>query len=551
MFLLVGLAFKIGAVPFHMWTPDVYEGAPTPVTAFFAAAPKLAAMALLVRTLLQGFPGIAAQWQQIIVFLSIASMLLGAFAAIGQRNIKRLMAYSSIGHIGYALIGLAAYSEAGTQSVLVYLAIYLAMTVGTFACILSMRTAEGPVEDIDALSGLAKTNLPMAFVLAMLLFSMAGIPPLAGFFAKLYVFGAAIKANLVTLAVIGVLASVVGAYYYLRLVKIMFFDDAKAAFLPVERGAGFVMTLSGAFVLLFVLGAGAARQCGADRGARAARRYHRRRPMTRRAGELAGGLPACRTSSRSTAPMRRPCAACWPASAARCGSWRSGRRRAAAAPVAPGRRSPATSLPASSPRSTARRRRRGSFRSLPASPSSMPSGGRETSPVCVSNGRTTFLSARRRRAASSLKVPRGRRNRGTIAVIGVGLNLVSAPDDLGRAATFLANHALALSPREALCFLAQTMSDWIGIWNNGEGFAPVREAWLARAGSLGEVLTVNAAGGPVTGIVCRYRRQRRAAHRRRRRPPAQLHLRRRFASPRKIPAHEPAAAKCRPRLRRR
>ncbi len=176
VFLLVGLAFKVGAVPFHMWTPDVYEGAPTPVTAFFAAAPKLAAMALLVRTLLQGFPGIAAQWQQIIVFLSIASMLLGAFAAIGQRNIKRLMAYSSIGHIGYALIGLAANSEAGTQSVLVYLAIYLAMTVGTFACILSMRTAEGPVEDIDSLAGLAKTNLSMAFVLAMLLFSMAGIP---------------------------------------------------------------------------------------------------------------------------------------------------------------------------------------------------------------------------------------------------------------------------------------------------------------------------------------------------------------------------------------
>jgi NADH-quinone oxidoreductase subunit N len=253
VFLLVGLAFKVGAVPFHMWTPDVYEGAPTPVTAFFAAAPKLAAMALLLRTLLQGFPGIAAQWQQIIVFLSIASMLLGAFAAIGQRNIKRLMAYSSIGHIGYALIGLAANSEAGTQSVLVYLAIYLAMTVGTFACILSMRTADGPVEDIDSLSGLAHTNLSMAFVLAMLLFSMAGIPPLAGFFAKLYVFGAAMKANLVTLAVVGVLSSVVGAYYYLRLVKIMFFDEAKTAFLPVDRGAGVVMALSGAFVLLFVL----------------------------------------------------------------------------------------------------------------------------------------------------------------------------------------------------------------------------------------------------------------------------------------------------------
>jgi NADH-quinone oxidoreductase subunit N len=253
VFLLVGLAFKIGAVPFHMWTPDVYEGAPTPVTAFFAAAPKLAAMALLVRTLLQGFPGIAAQWQQIVVFLSIASMLLGAFAAIGQRNIKRLMAYSSIGHVGYALIGLAANSEAGTQSVLVYLAIYLAMTVGTFACILSMRTKDGPVEDIDSLAGLANTNLSMAFVLAMLLFSMAGIPPLAGFFAKLYVFGAAVKGGFYTLAVIGVLSSVVGAYYYLRVVKIMFFDEPKEAYLPVERGAGFVMTASAAFVLLFVV----------------------------------------------------------------------------------------------------------------------------------------------------------------------------------------------------------------------------------------------------------------------------------------------------------
>ena len=253
VFLLVGLAFKVAAVPFHMWTPDVYEGSPTPVTAFFAAAPKLAAMALLVRTLITGFPGIAAQWQQIVVFLSIASMLLGAFAAIGQSNVKRLMAYSSIGHIGYALIGVAANSEAGTQSVLVYLAIYLAMTIGTFACILSMRSKVGAVEDIESLSGLAKTNLPMAFVLTMLLFSMAGIPPLAGFFAKFYVFAAAMKAGLYALAVVGVLASVVAAYYYLRVVKIMFFDDARQAFLPVERGAGIVMAVTGAFVLLFVL----------------------------------------------------------------------------------------------------------------------------------------------------------------------------------------------------------------------------------------------------------------------------------------------------------
>lgn len=253
VFLLVGLAFKISAVPFHMWTPDVYEGAPTPVTAFFAAAPKLAAMALMVRVLLGAFPGIASQWQQIVVFLSIASMLLGAFAAIGQSNIKRLMAYSSIGHVGYALIGLAANTEAGTQAVLIYLAIYLFMTVGAFACILSMCNKDGMQEGIDALSGLAKNNLPMAFVLAMILFSMAGIPPLAGFFAKFYVFAAAIDAKLYALAVIGVLASVVAAYYYLRVVKIMFFDDPQETFLPVERGTGFVMTIAGLFVLLFVL----------------------------------------------------------------------------------------------------------------------------------------------------------------------------------------------------------------------------------------------------------------------------------------------------------
>jgi NADH-quinone oxidoreductase subunit N len=253
VFLLVGIAFKIAAVPFHMWTPDVYEGAPTPVTAFFAAAPKIAAMALLMRVVLAGFPGAAAQWQQILVFLSIASMLLGAFAAIGQTNIKRLMAYSSIGHIGYALIGLAANSEAGTQAVIVYLAIYLFMTVGTFACILSMRTEHGMVEEISSLSGLAKTNLPVAFVLAVMMFSMAGIPPLAGFLAKFYVFAAAIKSGLFALAVVGVLASVVAAYYYLRIVKIMFFDDVHERFLPVERGPGLVMTLSALFVLLFII----------------------------------------------------------------------------------------------------------------------------------------------------------------------------------------------------------------------------------------------------------------------------------------------------------
>ena len=204
VFLMAGFAFKISAVPFHMWTPDVYEGAPTPVTAFFAAAPKLAAMALTVRVLITAFPAVTFQWQQIVTFLAIASMALGSFAAIGQTNIKRLMAYSSIGHMGYALVGLAAGSAEGVQGVIVYLAIYLAMTLGTFACILAMRRDGRMVENISQLSGLSRTSPGMAFLLAMLLFSLAGIPPLAGFFAKFYVFLAAIHADLYALAVIGV-----------------------------------------------------------------------------------------------------------------------------------------------------------------------------------------------------------------------------------------------------------------------------------------------------------------------------------------------------------
>ncbi len=225
VFLFAGFCFKVSAVPFHMWTPDVYEGAPTPITAFFAAAPKVAGIAMFVRTTIMAFPGIVPEWQQIVVFVSIASMALGAFAAIGQRNIKRLMAYSSIGHMGFALIGLAAATSDGIEGVLVYMAIYLAMTLGTFAVILSMRREGQMVEGIER-SGRARAHQPtMAFFLAMLLFSLAGIPPLAGFFAKFYVFLAAIKAGLFVLAVIGVVTSVVGAYYYLTIVKIMYFDE--------------------------------------------------------------------------------------------------------------------------------------------------------------------------------------------------------------------------------------------------------------------------------------------------------------------------------------
>ena len=252
VFLLVGLAFKISAVPFHMWTPDVYEGAPTPVTAFLASAPKIAGMALLIRVVQGALPGITSQWQQIIVFLSIASMVLGAFAAIGQTNIKRLIAYSAIGHMGFALVGLAAANLQGTQGVLIYLAIYLVTTLGTFACILSMRRADGAVEEISDLAGLAKTNLPMAALLAVLFFSLTGIPPLAGFFAKFYVFAAAIKAGLFPLAIIGVVASVIGAVYYLYVVKVMFFDEAKEQFLAMNMIEAVVLGVSGALIVIYV-----------------------------------------------------------------------------------------------------------------------------------------------------------------------------------------------------------------------------------------------------------------------------------------------------------
>ncbi len=251
VFLFVGFCFKISAVPFHMWTPDVYEGAPTPVTAFFASAPKVAAIAIFVRASLTAFPGIAHEWQQILTFVSIASMALGAFAAIGQRNIKRLLAYSSIGHMGYALIGLDADSAQGVQGVLIYMSIYVSMTLGTFAVVLAMRREGKLMENIGDLAGLSRTHPTMAFFLAMLLFSLAGIPPLAGFFAKFYVFLAAINAGLYGLAVIGVLTSVVGAYYYLMIVKIMYFDEPAQSFQRMPFLLGLVLGVTGLFNLLF------------------------------------------------------------------------------------------------------------------------------------------------------------------------------------------------------------------------------------------------------------------------------------------------------------
>src|SRR5260221_7810771 len=251
VFLLAGLCFKVSAVPFHMWTPDVYEGAPTPVTAFFASAPKVAAMAVFTRVTLTAFPGIVSQWQQIIVFVAIASMVLGSFAAIGQKNIKRLMAYSSIGHMGFALVGLASGTVEGAQGVLLYVAIYVAMTLGSFSVILTMKRNGQPMEQISDFAGLSRTNPLLAFFFAMLLFSLAGIPPLPGFFPKWYVFVPAIKAGLFTLAVVGVLASVVGAFYYLSIIKGMYFDEPLGKLDPMRMELRTVLAVAGLFNIFF------------------------------------------------------------------------------------------------------------------------------------------------------------------------------------------------------------------------------------------------------------------------------------------------------------
>ena len=256
VFLLAGIAFKISAVPFHMWTPDVYEGAPTPVTAFFAAAPKVAAMALLLRVVSVSFSGITADWQQIVVFLSIASMVLASFAAIGQNNLKRLLAYSSIGHVGFALVGLSSGTAVGVEGVAIYMAIYVMMTIGIFAAILSLKTESGYVETITELAGLSKKRPYVAGIMAVLMFSLIGLPPLAGFFAKWHVFLAAIEQGLFVLAVIGVLASAVSAFYYLRIVKVMYFDEPVTEFAAVPRELTIVLAISGFLVITYFVTVG-------------------------------------------------------------------------------------------------------------------------------------------------------------------------------------------------------------------------------------------------------------------------------------------------------
>jgi NADH-quinone oxidoreductase subunit N len=256
VFVIAGLAFKTSLAPFHMWTPDVYEGAPSSVTAFLATAPKVAALGLFLRTMVQPFGHLVPSWQLVLEIISICSMILGALAAIGQFNIKRLMAYSSIGHMGYALIGLVVGTEAGVRGALVYLLTYIFMSAGTWACIIAMRRRGLGLEKIEDLSGLASTDPALALAFAIFMFSMAGIPPLAGLFGKLYVFLAAVQAHMWTLVVIGVLSSVVASYYYMRIVKVMYFDAPAPAFDRKPAATAFVGTVSGLFTLLFFLFAG-------------------------------------------------------------------------------------------------------------------------------------------------------------------------------------------------------------------------------------------------------------------------------------------------------
>jgi NADH-quinone oxidoreductase subunit N len=251
VFLLSGVAFKIGAVPFHMWTPDVYEGAPTPVTTFFATAPKVAAVAMLIRISIEALGPATEQWQQILIFMALASIVLGAVGAIGQSNIKRLLAYSSINNIGFALVGLAAGTEQGVAAILSYMAIYVVMTLGAFACVMQMRDEDGNhVEDIASLTGLSQTNMPLAAALAILMFSLAGIPPLFGFWGKFLVFQAAVAAGLFPLAAFGIAASVIGAFYYLRIIKTMFFDAPERTMRPVQSYAEAGVILVSSIILV-------------------------------------------------------------------------------------------------------------------------------------------------------------------------------------------------------------------------------------------------------------------------------------------------------------
>ncbi len=254
VFILVGLAFKISAVPFHMWAPDVYEGSPTSVTLFFAVVPKVAALTVFIRFLYVPFVSLIDQWQTIIIFLSIASMLFGAIAAIAQKNLKRLIAYSSIGHMGYALAGLAVGTNSGIQNSIIYICIYIIMNLGVFCCLFMMKRNDKFYDNLDDLSGISKNHPIISFSLLILLFSLAGIPPMAGFFAKFYIFISVIEESMYFLAIVGLLSTVVAAFYYLKIIKIIYFDDAKQKYDDIKYfGLKISLAISTLFILLYFI----------------------------------------------------------------------------------------------------------------------------------------------------------------------------------------------------------------------------------------------------------------------------------------------------------
>ncbi len=496
VFLFAGFCFKVSAVPFHMWTPDVYEGAPTPITAFFAAAPKVAGIAMFMRVAIDAFPDIVPQWQQIVVFVSIASMVLGAFAAIGQRNIKRLMAYSSIGHMGFALVGLAAGTPEGIQGVLVYMAIYVAMTLGTFACILSMRRDGQMVENISDLAGLARTNPAMAFFLAMLLFSLAGIPPLAGFFAKFYVFLAAIKAGLFALAVIGVLASVVGAYYYLADHQDHVFRRAgqavRADALSAQGGAGGFGAVQSPVLRL-------SRPLGRGRERSREIIVLRKMQLDPRASAAGVRLIAHEVLISTNAE--------------------------ALALAGRGERGP---LWVTAGRQTGGRGRRGRtwvsergnlFASLLLTDAAPPEHWPElafVAALAIHDAVAEVAPALRQqlfikwpndlllagKKFSGILIEGEAGERGAV-VVGIGVNCVSHPADTDYPATDLAAAGAEVTAESLFTMLSAKMLGRLAQWNAGEHFSTIRADWLARAAGRGELLRAAPRRRPGTGRALR------------------------------------------------
>ncbi|MEZ5891798.1 MAG: NADH-quinone oxidoreductase subunit NuoN [Parvularculaceae bacterium] len=484
VFMISGLAFKVSAAPFHMWTPDVYEGSPTPVTAFFAAAPKLAAMALFTRVLTTSFGGAVTDWQPVIAIISVASMAVGAFSAIVQTNIKRLMAYSSIGHMGYALIGLAAGTSGGVSGVLVYMAIYIVMTIGTFAVILMMRRRGGMSESIADLSGLTRTNMPMALVLTVLMISLAGIPFSAGFFGKWFVFLAAVDAGLIWLAVVGVFASAISAFYYLRIVWFMWFDEPAPAF---ERDAGPTLTFAaiGSALLMFpvlpvfmrILTDFAARGGGAV--------------LTRGAALSGAAIEVFETLDSTSAEARR---------------------RAVAGEKGPRWFVALTQTSGYGRRGRAWEQQTGDFAGTLLLANEGPAETLGQLSFVIALALFDALAEVVKEEKLALKWPNdllldgGKcagillENLGRETAIGVGVNIVTMPQEVPYKTARLADHCDAPpAPSMLAARIDAHFWRWFREWREN-GFAPVRAAWLARAKGVGETITARLPGEDITGI---------------------------------------------------